>query len=102
MSIVIDNSFISLPTRFSALTVNLAVPSAVGVPLISPVSLFRLRPAGRPPFSMLHMMGVVPLAVRVWRYASSTLPPGRVSVVMAGANCAISVSTVAGTLSPGA
>ena len=66
--IVIDSSFVSLPTLFSALTVNLAVPSAVGVPLISPVSAFRLRPAGRTPFpfSTLHLMGVVPSAVRVW------------------------------------
>ena len=82
--IVIDSSFVSLPALFSALTVNLAVPSAVGVPLISPVSAFRLRPAGRPP-SMLHVIGAVPVAVRVWLYASPTLPSGRVSVVMLGA-----------------
>ena len=69
--IVIDSSFVLLPALLVALTVNLAVPSAVGVPLISPVSSFRLRPAGRPP-SMLHVIGAVPVAVRVWLYASPT------------------------------
>ena len=80
--IVIDSSFVSLPTLFSALTVNLAVPSAVGVPLISPESLFRLRPAGRLPLSMLHVIGTVPVAIRVWLYALPTLPSGSLSVVM--------------------
>ena len=65
LAIVIDSSFVSLPALLVALTVNLAVPSAVGVPLISPVSAFRLRPAGRPP-SMLYVIGAVPLAVRVF------------------------------------
>ena len=88
--IVIDSSFVSLPALLVALTVNLAVPSAVGVPLISPVSAFRLRPAGRPP-SMLHVIGAVPVAVRVWLYASPTLPFGRVSVVMLGAAAAFSL-----------
>ena len=69
MVIVIDSSFVSLPALLAALTVKLAVPAAVGVPLILPVSLFRLRPAGRSPFSMLHVIGLVPVAVRVWLYA---------------------------------
>ena len=34
---------------------------------------------------MLHVIGAVPVAVRVWLYASPTLPSGRVSVVMLGA-----------------
>ena len=89
--IVIDSSFVSLPALFSAVTVNLTVPSAVGVPLILPVSLFRLRPSGRAPPLMLHLMGVVPSAVRVWLYASPTLPFGRVSVVMLGAAAAFSL-----------
>ena len=82
MVIVIDSSFVSLTAMFSALTVKLAVPAAVGVPLILPVPLFRLRPSGRAPLLMLHVMGVVPVAVRIWLYASPTLPSGRVSVVM--------------------
>ena len=106
LAIVIDSSFVLLPALLVALTVNLAVPSAVGVPLISPVSLFRLRSVGRSPFSTLHVIGVVPSAVRIWLYASPTLPSGRVSVVMVtlwllGANCAVSLVTSAETLSPG-
>ena len=57
LAIVIDSSFVSLPALFSALTVNLAVPSVVGVPLISPVFSFRLSPAGSLPLSLLHVMG---------------------------------------------
>ena len=107
MVIVIDSSFVSLPALLVALTVKVELPAAVGVPLILPVSLFRLRPAGRLPLSMLHVMGAVPSAVRVWLYASPTLPSGRVSVVMVtlwllGANCAVSLVTSAGTLLYGA
>lgn len=64
MAIVIDSSFVSLPALFSALTVKLAVPAAVGVPLISPVVSFSVRPSGRAPPLMLHVMGSVPSAVR--------------------------------------
>ena len=91
MVIVIDSSFVSLPALLVALTVNLAVPSAVGVPLISPVVSSSVRSAGRLPLSMPHVMGVVPSAVRVWLYASPTLPFGRVSVVMLGAAVAFSL-----------
>ena len=91
MVIVIDSSFVSLPALFSALTVNLAVPSAVGVPLISPVVSFSVKPSGRALPLTLHVMGVVPSAVRVWLYASPTLPFGRVSVVMVGAAAVLSL-----------
>ena len=90
LAIVIDSSFVLLPALLVALTVNLAVPSAVGVPLISPVSAFRLRPAGRPP-SMLHVIGAVPVAARVWLYASPTLPSDRLLVVMLGAAATFSL-----------
>jgi len=52
-------------TPFTALTVKLNVPAAVGVPEITP-PLERLKPPGRVPLAMLHVMGVSPLAVRVW------------------------------------
>ena len=64
--IVIDSSFVSLPALFSALTVKLAVPAAVGVPLILPVVSFSAKLSGRVPPIMFHVMGVVPSAVRVW------------------------------------
>ena len=82
MVIVIDSSFVSLPPLFSALTVKVAVPSAVGSPLIPPVFSSSFRPSGRAPPLMLHVMGAVPSAARVWLYASPTLPSGRASVVM--------------------
>ena len=91
LAIVMDNSFVLLPALFSAVTVNLAVPSAVGVPLISPVVSFSVKLSGRVPPIMFHVMGVVPSAVRVWLYASPTLPFGRVSVVMLGAAAAFSL-----------
>ena len=40
--IVIDSSFLSLPTLLRARTVNWAVCSAVGVPLITPVIFYNL------------------------------------------------------------
>ena len=46
------------------MTVKTSVPSPAGVPLISPVSSFRLSPSGRTPLTMLHVMGAVPLAVK--------------------------------------
>ena len=103
MVIVIDSSFVSLPALLVALTVNLKSPALEGVPLmVSPTSV---RPSGRAPLT-LHVIGVVPSAVRIWLYASPTLPSGRVSVVMVtlwllGANCAVSLVTSAETLSPG-
>ena len=40
------------------------VPAAVGVPEM--VLPDKLRPSGRLPLSMLHVMGVSPVAARVW------------------------------------
>lgn len=60
------SALVSLPSLFSALTVKVAVPAAVGMPLISPVFSFRFKPAGSTPSSMLHVMGAVLMAVRVW------------------------------------
>ena len=88
---VMLSSFVSLPALLVALTVKVELPAAVGMPLILPVSLFRLRSVGRSPFSTRHVIGVVPSAVRVWLYAVPTLPFGRVSVVMVGAAAVLSL-----------
>ena len=49
------------------LTVKFDVPVAVGVPLMTPVLLFRLRPAGSDPLSMLQVTGLIPpLSASVW------------------------------------
>ena len=63
----------------------------MGVPLISPVVSFSVKPSGRALPLMPHVMGVVPSAVRVWLYASPTLPSGRLSVVMVGAAAVLSL-----------
>ena len=47
-AIVIDNVEDPVPPTFVALTVTLLVPEAVGVPLITPVDVFILKPAGKP------------------------------------------------------
>jgi hypothetical protein len=100
-TIVMDNSLVPFPAELAALTVKLDVPSpsAVGVPEIVPVSSARLKPAGNVPLSRCHVMGVSPLAASVWLYATPTVPPGNVVVVIAGApplvivmdNCLVSL-----------
>ena len=37
-----------VPTAFLALMVTLEVPAAVGVPLMTPLLVFTVKPAGRP------------------------------------------------------
>ena len=66
------------------MTVKTSVPSPAGVPLISPVSSFRLSPSGRTPLTMLHVMGAVPLAVKRLLYASPSMPSGRLSATIVG------------------
>ncbi len=41
-------------------TVKFAVPAVVGVPVIAPVELFSVRPAGNDPAVIDHVYGVVP------------------------------------------
>ena len=50
----------------AACTVKLNEPAVVGVPLITPVVLLSVRPVGSVPLAMLQVIGVVPLAVKVW------------------------------------
>ena len=59
--IVIANAFVLNPILFSALTVKLNVPAVVGVPEISPLAEM-VKPLGRLPLSILHVMGVLPVA----------------------------------------
>ena len=83
-AIVIDSVFVSKPLWFLALTMKVAVPAAVGVPLITPVVSFRFRPSGSLPSETSHAMGSVPFAKSRWLYGVSIVPPGRVSVVTVG------------------
>ena len=43
---------------------NLNVPAVVGVPLMTPV-LLRVKPPGKVPDVLVHVIGVVPVAARV-------------------------------------
>ena len=62
---VIVSDLVLLPAEFDAVTANVNVPAAVGVPLIVPVDALSDKPVGNVPLDMLHVMGVVPLAVKV-------------------------------------
>src|SRR5439155_14225158 len=59
-----------------AVTVKLALPSAVAVPLISP-AVESVSPAGSEPEDTAKVYGPVPpLALTVWLYASVVFAPG--------------------------
>ena len=61
-----ENDFVSYPELFVACTVKVKVPSAVGVPDITP-SGDSVSPAGRLlPGVRLQVMDAVPLAARAW------------------------------------
>jgi hypothetical protein len=59
------SAFVPFPAAFAALTVKLNVPEAVGVPEITPVVVFKLKPAGRLRAEIDQVIGVVPDAVSV-------------------------------------
>jgi hypothetical protein len=60
----IENDLVSLPALFVALTVKLNAPVVVGVPDIVPVEE-SVNPVGKLPTDTDHVMGVVPVAMRV-------------------------------------
>jgi hypothetical protein len=53
-----------LPTALVACTVKLYVPEAEGVPLIRPVVLWMLRPAGNAPAVIVNVKGDVPFMTK--------------------------------------
>jgi hypothetical protein len=53
------------PAAFVALTEKLEVPTAVGVPEITPVATFKLNPAGSLPLAIAQVIGDVPVAASV-------------------------------------
>ena len=60
---------------------NVAVPSVVGTPEITPVDELSVRPAGRVPEITYHVAGEL-LAVSVAEYDVPTVPEGRLVVVI--------------------
>jgi len=57
--------FVLFPAEFVALTEKLNVPIVVGVPVISPVVSFKIKPAGSVRLEIDQVMGVEPVAARV-------------------------------------
>src|SRR3972149_5178524 len=81
---VIDNACVTAaPLASVALTVKLLVAAVVGVPLITPVDVLRLNPAGRLPVAILQTYGVLPpAATSVCVYDRLTVPSDRDAVVI--------------------
>ena len=79
--IVMVKFFVSLPLALVALTTKEVVPVAVGVQEIVPEEESD-KPFGNVPLSLLHVMGVSPVAVNVWLYAVFTVPLGNDVVVI--------------------
>jgi hypothetical protein len=55
----------SEPTPFVAVTAKEYAPDPVGVPEITPVLEFRVKPAGIVPAEIVQVMGPVPITLRV-------------------------------------
>ena len=77
----------------AAWTVKPNDPAVVGVPLKMPVVALSVRPGGTP-VAMLHVMGAVPVAVKVKVYAVPTVPFGGAALVMVGATVAAAMVMV--------
>ncbi len=57
----------------------------VGVPVMAPVLLFKLSPAGNDPAEIEYVsVPAPPVTAMVWLYAVPTAPPGREAVVIEG------------------
>ena len=65
VAITILRALVAFPATFVALTVKLNVAAVVGVPDITPVFPFRLKPVGRLPADTDQVIGTVPVALSV-------------------------------------
>ena len=54
-----------VPKALVAVTVNVAAPNVVGVPVMTPVVGFKLSPAGSEPAVIAQVIGALPDAPRV-------------------------------------
>ena len=77
------NDFSALTEPDSAFTVNVDVPAAVGVPVMSPVEALRVSPAGSEPEITDHLAPEI-FDVRVAVYEVLRVAAGRDVVVIAG------------------
>jgi hypothetical protein len=78
------NSLVFEPTPFVAVTLNVKVPTDVGVPERTPPS--RLNHDGKS--LELHVIGVAPPAGRAYEYTKPTVPLGSDVVVIVGGSIA--------------
>jgi hypothetical protein len=76
------NCFVPVPATLAAESVMVNVPDAVGVPLITPLDVFTLSPAGNP--DAPKVVGVF-VAVIVVLYVAPTVPDGSEVFVTTGA-----------------
>jgi hypothetical protein len=70
------NALVALPALFVAWIVKLEVPTVAGMPTITPIvvgtpeivpaTVFKLKPLGRSPLAMVHVIGPIPLALSGW------------------------------------
>ena len=77
------SAWLVTPPAFEAVIVQLLVPDAVGVPVMTPVAVTRLSPAGRRVSP--KVIGAVPDAVLVKRKATPTCPVAWLVLVKVGA-----------------
>lgn len=84
-----------------AWTLKVNPPAVVGVPLSTPL-LLKVSPAGSVPLATLHVIGELPIAVKLWLYALPTVPPAGVLLVMVGATVAALMVMVAACVALGA
>lgn len=82
--IVIDNVFVAkAPAMSVTFSVKVNVPTFVGLPEITPVLVFRVRPGGRAPAVLLYVNGVEPALMAIPElYATPCVPFGIVVVVI--------------------
>ncbi|MFZ0228271.1 MAG: hypothetical protein WAL41_15320, partial [Mycobacterium sp.] len=75
------------------MAVKLYGPAVVGVPVIAPVLVFKLRPTGRLPALMLQVYGPTPPdEASVWLYAVLAIPLTRDAVVTVSAGGGFTVT----------
>lgn len=74
-----------MPNELVAVIVKLKVPAVVGVPVIAPVDVLSVRPAGSAPTIKLNVIGAVPVAEMDCEYGMPTVPAGSgLAVVIVG------------------
>ena len=102
--ITIDNGCAAdVPPKLSfTVTLNEAVAAVLGVPLITPLDAFKLKPAGSAPLLTVQLLygGVPPVAANVWLYATPTVPPGSDVVRTDGPAITVMESGCAGEVFP--